>query len=294
MEKVVSGTDALWDKIILGDIRSNLKQLKLLFTLFSKIKRLTYCFLGDSTHIVNFFINTITPERTVLIDDGASTYRRAMVIVTREYEIKNRNNAKIPKLIQVTDKVFRLGPLYFENATFFTIYKNIELYSKDINITYNDYRFFKKNVGLLPIKKEIFFIGTDIRRYVLIDKEKFEDYISLVSKYYEGRKWTYILHRKENESKDKRLFMEKMANKYNFELTIFDRILEQQILHQGWIPEEIATFYSTALVTISEIYKPKITVFMLRQEDVLETSQFSLSEMRRHYREIDANIVDKI
>lgn len=292
MGKVVSGSDVVWEKIEWGDIRSNLQQLKLVFSLLRRNMRIKYCFCGDSTRIFNILINSLTPEQVILIDDGASTYRRAMVVTTREYEVLDRFQKKIPKIVRWTEKLLRLGPDYLGKSSFFTMYQRIQAYSEDLRLVHNDYRFFRRQVANLPVRKEIFFVGSDIRRYILTEQDKFEFYLAKVAEYYAGRKWTYILHRKENESPGQRAFMDGMAEKYGFEIDIFDRILEQQILHQGWIPEEISTFYSSALDTLSVIYQPNSTVFKLRSEDVVATSQFALSEMHRHYREMGVKVID--
>lgn len=292
MEQVVAGSDAVWDEVIYGDIRSNLKQVGLILSLLRRHGRIKYCFLGDATQIVNIYINSVKPEQVVIIDDGASTYQRAKMASSGNYLVKSRHQEDIPKLKQLINRVLRLGPDFFGRASFFTMYPRIREYSKDLRIVHNDYRFFRERVASLPVSREIFFIGCDIKRYVLKNPERFEFYLAAVAKHYHGRNWSYVLHRKENESESQRQFMAEMAQKYGFQLQVFDRILEQQILHQGWQPEEVATFYSAGIDTLSRIYRSTATVFKLRVEDVKETSQFALNEMHRSYKEMNLNIVE--
>lgn len=292
MDQVVAGSGAAWDEIIHGDIRSNLKQLALVCSLLRRHQKIAYCFLGDSTQIVNIYINSIDAERVVVVDDGASTYQRARLVSSGEFLVKSRYQKEIPRLKQFANRVLRLAPAFFGKASFFTMYPRIRQYSKDLQVVHNDYRFFRERVASLPVRPEIFFIGCDVRRYVLKEPERFESYLAAVAEHYRGRPWTYILHRKENESEGQRQFMKEMAQRYGFALQVFDMILEQQIMHQGWQPEEIATFYSAGIDTLSAIYRSSATVFKLRAQDVKETSQFALAEMHRSYREMNLNIVE--
>ena len=292
MEQVVAGSDVAWDEVIHGDIRSNLKQAGLVLSLLRRHGRIKYCFLGDATQIVNIYINSVNSEHVVIIDDGASTYQRAKMVSSGQYLVKSRYQRKIPKLKQFINRVLRLGPDFFGKASFFTMYPRIREYSKDLRIVINDYRFFRERIASLPVRPEIFFIGCDIKRYVLNNPERFEFYLAAVAGHYQGRSWAYILHRKENESHSQRQFMTEMAQKYGFRLQVFDMILEQQIMHQGWQPEEIATFYSAGIDTLSTIYRSTATVFKLRAEDVKDTSQFALNEMHRSYKEMNLNIVE--
>lgn len=291
MEQVVQGGDVVWDRVVLGDIRSNLKQIALLADLLRSASTIRYCFIGDTTHILNIYVNSIVPEKVVLVDDGASTYRRAMTVVTRSFEKLNRHQQPIHPLLRFTDRVLRLGPAYLARASFFTMYRRIQEYSPDLEVVHNDYRFFRQRVAQLPVRDEILFIGCDIRRYVLKQQERFEFYLAAAAKYYRGRDWTYVLHRKENESPAQRALMEDYGRKYGFRVVIYDMILEQQILHQGWRPAEVATFYSSAIDTLQAIYSPRTTVFELRNEDLLDVSKFELAEMLKHYREMEMNIV---
>lgn len=292
INQVIGASDFVWDRIIYCDIRSNLQQFLTVLSLLMKLRQVNYCFIGDTTHIINLLINSIAVEKIVKIDDGASTYRDAIWIATKLFRTQNRHQQPIPAPIRITDRLLRLGPLFWEKTSFFTIYDSIKRNTGDLEVIHNDYRFFKQQIVDLPIKKEIFFIGSDIKRYVLKEEDRFEFYLSAVARYYQGKNWTYILHRKENENLNQRNFMEEMARKYNFKLRVFDRIIEQEILHQGWQPQEIATFFSSAIDSLVAIYHPVATVFKLRAEDVRETSQFALNEMHRNYRELNLNIVE--
>lgn len=292
IDQVIGASDFLWERVFYCDIRSNIKQLLTVLSLMAKLKRVNYCFIGDTTHIINILINSITVEKVVKIDDGASTYRDAIWIATKLFRTQNRHQQPIPALIRITDRLLRLGPLFWEKTSFFTLYESIKKNTGNLEVIHNDYRYFKRQIVNLPIKTEIFFIGCDIKRYVLKEEDRFEFYLSAVARHYQGRDWTYILHRKENENVTQRNFMEEMAGKYGFKVRVFDRIIEQEILHQGWQPKEIATFFSSALDSLVAIYHPVATVFKLRAEDVKETSQFALSEMHRNYREMSLNIVE--
>jgi len=292
MDSVLADCDNFFNEIIRCDIRSNIKQIKLVLLLLKKYKKINMCFVGDTTRIVNIALNSLDAIKFFKVDDGASTFFAAKWVASKSYKVLNRHQEPIPRLLQMFNDALRLNPDFSEKMSFFTIYTGIQEYAESIEVVHNDYRFLKQCISELPVRDEIFLIGSDIRRYILNDPNDFEKYIAAVAQYYNGRKINYIMHRKENENDEQREYYQYINEKYGIHFVIFDRILEQQILHQGWIPCEVATFFSSAIDTLVAIYNPKATVFKLIPEDVREKSRFALGEMHRHYASMNVNIVD--
>jgi len=292
MEQVLDSEGTLFDKVLRCDLRSNFKQIKLVLYMLMKYKKISTCFIGDTTRIVNIAINSLVVDRFIKVDDGASTFFAAKWVESKSYKVLNRHQEPIPKFLQMINDVLRLNPDFCERMSFFTIYTGIQEYAGSIEVIHNDYRFLKQRISELPVKDEIFFIGSDIRRYILNDPDDFEKYIAAVVKYYSGRKINYIMHRKENENDEQRQYYKYLNEKYGIHFVIFDKILEQQILHQGWIPCEVATFFSSAIDTLVVIYNPNATVFRLASDDIREKSRFGYSEMLRHYASMKVNVVE--
>lgn len=292
IDSVLCEYNYFFDDIIHCDIKSNFDQIKLLLVMLIKFKKINTCFIGDTTRIMNIALNTLKINKFIKVDDGASTFFTAKWAASKSYKVLNRHQEPIPRPLQLINDVLRLNPSFFEKISFFTIYTGIQEYAESIDVIQNDYRCFKQRISELPVRDEIFFIGSDIRRYILNEPNDFEKYIKGVVKYYNNKKINYIMHRKENENDEQREYYKYLSEKYGINFVIFDKILEQQIICQGWIPFEITTFFSAAIDTLVAIYSPNATVFRLVPDDVREKSRFALSEMHRHYASMNVNIVD--
>lgn len=275
-----------WDEIIIEDFRSNLVQIKLISGLLKKIDSIGMCFLGDYTHSVNVLINLRKPQRVIWIDDGVATLQCAKLLADAKFFTLDKHFHKKNKITMLLEKLSRSDRNYLKDAEFFTIYDNIRSYSSQFKVLLNDYRHLRKCRESLQSRDVVYFIGNDLRRYVLSDPDRFESYIASVSKHYLGRDWRYILHRKEDVG-----YMQKLSEKHGFRMEKFDRILEQQFACQGWYPVEIATICSSALDTLSIIYRPRLTAFLLLAEDIREDRKVVIRELYSHYERIQVKML---
>lgn len=277
--------EQIWNEVIITDFRSIAVQLRLIVSLMKKIASIGFCFLGDYTHTINMLINRRKPRQIIWLDDGVATLHRAKLLADERFFSLDKHFHKKSKLIILLEKLLRSDRDYLKAAEFFTIYDNIRTYSSSLKVVSNDYRHFRKRCESLPVRNVVYFIGTDIRREVLKNPELFEKYIASISKYYLGRDWRYILHRKENVD-----YMQTIAEKYKFAIEKFDRILEQQFVYQGWCPAEISTTCSSALDTLSVIYKPQLTAFLLKDEDVRLDQEIAIRELYSHYERMNVTM----
>lgn len=278
--------ESAWNEVIVTDFRSNLVQLRLIARLLKMIESIDLCVIGDYTHTINMLINRRKPRKIVWVDDGVATLQTAKLIANGSFFSLDKHFQKKSRLTTLLEKISRSDRGYLKDAEFFTIYDSIRSYSSEFNIVANDYRRLRKRIEYLPVRDVIYFIGNDLRRYVLNNPDRFEDYIASVSKHYHGRDWRYILHRKEDVG-----YMQKLADKYGFRLEKFDRILEQQFAHQAWYPAEISTICSSALDTLGIIYRPHLTAFRLNTWDVRSDRAIGVEELYKHYEEMNVKIL---
>lgn len=278
-----------WDEIHLADFRSNLTQFSLISRLLRRMPRIEFCFLGDYTHSINILINSKKPRCVIWVDDGVATLQCAKLIATGEFFSLTKHYKKKSKLAGILETLTRGDCNYLRNVEFFTIYDHIRGYSPTLNVRANDYRFLRERIASLPSREIVYFIGNDLRRYVLKDPDRFEAYIAAVSRHYAGREWRYVLHRKEDME-----FMRGLAQKFGFTLEKFDRILEQQFLSQGWYPAEIATFCSSALDTLNILYRPRLVAFPLSLDDVRPDREIVIRELYRYYTDLNVTLVTGI
>lgn len=277
-----------WDEVIIWDNKGFFRQLVLVFKFLSKINKISNCVIGDYTRAVNFIINTVVPEKMIWVDDGVATLQRAKLIASGAIYNLTKHFKPKSRIVALAEKIVRINVRNHNKTAFFTIYHEIEEYLIKFEVIRNDYSYFKNKYILLPYKDCVYFIGNDLRRYILKDKTTFDNYLSTVSNYYAGRKITYVIHRKENSD-----FMDQMGRKYGFETISFDDIIEIQILKQGWCPAEIATFCSSALDTINLLCNPRMTVFKISMNDVKEDRLIGMKELYKRYGSMELTIVTK-
>lgn len=278
--------ESVWDQVHIVDFRSISTQIQLIWKLLRQIQSIGYCFLGDYTQSINFLLNTRKPCQIIWVDDGVATLQCANLIASGEFFSLTKHFQKKSKVKEWLEVVTHSGCSYLKNVEFFTIYDHIRSYSAALKVCSNDYQFLRERVATLPTRDITYFIGNDLRRYVLSCPDRFEDYIAIISQHYAGREWRYILHRKEDPE-----YMQEIASKYGFLLEKFDRILEQQFLHQGWYPAEVSTICSSALDTLSLIYQPQLTAFLLNAEDVRPDREIVIRELYCHYEQMNVKML---
>lgn len=277
-----------WDEVVVWGNENIFSQMVLVVKFLSKTKKISNCVIGDYTRAINFIINTVVPEKIIWVDDGVATLQRAKLIASGAIHSLTKHFRPKLKIASLVEKIARIDVRYQQDTAYFTIYHEIEEELTGYEVIRNDYSYFKQKYSLLPYENCVYFIGNDLRRYVLKDKSTFESYLSTVNDYYSGRKITYVMHRKENPD-----FMIQMGKKYGFDIISFDDIIEIQILKQGWCPAEIATFCSSALDTISLLCKPKMTVFKISMDDVKDDRLVGMTELYKRYDSMELTAVTK-
>lgn len=268
-----------WSDIIVVDTNTVVNQIRLLLRL-KQMDRIRNIYLGDYIGAINIFLNSVACDKIIFVDDGTATLERARHLANGDLiRMDKWYRKKSPSAI-FFGRLTRTDLSYFKRIGFFTIYRDLAQLLPGYDVTINDYTFARRHYAALPRRDVVFFIGSPIERYFLKSPDLLEGYISALSEHYAGRKWTYILHRKDDVEKYANL-----AEKYNFEIVKFDNILETQFLTQGWVPAEIGTFLSSALDTLHLLCSCRLRAFSLRSEDLVNHRIAGIEAIYRQYEE---------
>lgn len=205
-------------------------------------------FVGDYrsehlNHMVNYFGN----NDVYLLDDGLNQLGYSKYLQNQSYKFKIR------RLIYGLF-FYNLSKIKYTIFSIFTIENE-----KTIK---NNYTFFKKYINTKVMEKEVYFIGQPLVELNIIDEKCFKKELIKIINFYSKNLFIYILHRKENEEK-----INKLSKELNFEYKKFNNIIELEMINSDKIPSDIATFYSTAIITLPSFIKdPIYRTFKIKSE----------------------------
>jgi hypothetical protein len=235
--------------------------------------KISYCYYGVYNSIVSYLINSIQPQKLIIVDDGVKTLG-----IARNLEAKRIQKQNLFKTIR--DKFLNSNRDFLYDSTFFSIY-SLEEYQIENGVILNDYRMFKKGLLALPLQDVLYFIGTNLNEKILKNGESFERYLQKVLSYYRDKKIIYILHRYEDID-----FIENLAKKYGFDYVKFSNILEVEIAKAGFLPKEFATFGSSAIETLALLYTDcDYKVFSIDSKDIKENKVEAMEKLYQSFRE---------
>ncbi len=183
-------------------------------------------FIGNyDSGFLSLIMKQFKKEQIILLDDGAKTL-----------SIQNgftQNN------FYSLFTMYKLEPFNSQK-----IYKN-----EYINIS-NSLQSLQKD------ETKVLFLGTKLSESEIITEKYYLDLIHLISKYYKDKKIIYIVHRGESEEN-----LRKIKQYKNITVKYLDYPVELYGLYEKEIPSTIASFYSTALYTMKNIYNLEANSF---------------------------------
>jgi hypothetical protein len=229
----------------------------------SKIDKL---FVGEyrSDH-VNHIVNSLRNQEVYLLDDGLAQLNYHKELTQQPYKVKIRR--LIYKLL-----FYKLKTIKY---TFFTMFD-----IKNEKIIKNNYNFFKKYIGNKEIEDAIYFIGQPIIELNVMSKDNYKKELLKIINFYKGKKFVYILHRREEVENIKNLSLE-----LNFEYKAFDNLIELEMINNPITPSNFATFFSTAIVTLPNfISESEYRVF--RSKDKIINKKF-IDNISNTYKELN-------
>ena len=247
------------DKLIFTyEINNSLKDID-----SSKLDKI---FVGDYrsdhvNHIVNFFQN----KNIYLLDDGLAQVIYHKEISNEPFKVKIRRF--IYRLL-----MYRLSKIKY---TFFTIF-DIE----NEKVIKNRYSFFKKYIKDKEVENSVYFIGQPLIEANIISEDIYKNELSKVINFYGNKKFIYILHRREDENRVKKLSIE-----LNFKYKIFENLIELEMINSKSIPSEFATFFSTAIVTLPNFIK--LSEYRVFQIDNRYINQLYINDIVGSYKEFE-------
>jgi hypothetical protein len=253
-----------WFRVNYISLKPHLPLMIFFYKLLQDMPTIEYCFLGDHSTIINYYMNRVKYQKLILLEDGTATIRRAELLEKRVFHKIKKTAYSEKSILEIAfERLLKIDTRYYYNSRFFTIY-NLKNSIKIIN---NDYRFFKSMIKKFPQKKEAFFIGSNIKDKIMVDIETFERYILDIVNIYRRKeiKFYYILHRKEDE-----IYMQSLSKRLNFKCIRFSNILELEFLKMQYIPCEVSTFLSTAVTTLNNLYPSTYSYYPLLSDDINE------------------------
>jgi len=274
MEKLI--IDSEWEEVIAYPLTWSRRIFLPLYLnpMIKKHHSIEHCYVGAFNSIVNLLINTVTPQKIIILDDGTKTLGIANNIARGDV------NRKENSLKTIRNKIFNLDRSYLYEASFFTIY-TLENYKIDNEIILNDYREFKKVLASYPQEELVYFIGTNLNEKILSSNQSFEENLKKVVDYYKGKKFIYVAHRYEDLN-----YLETLAKKYAFEAIRFQNILEVEITNGGFIPIEFSTFGSSAIETLPLLFsQSKYRIFEISSKDILPKKQVAMKNLYENFKE---------
>lgn len=228
-----------WDEIIFFKFKGlakNLYAFKLPFLLDFHDKY-NNIFTGMIYHIPLHLINKLDFLNLWLIDDGNET---RLIVNNLESGVYYRSN-KSKKILGIIQ-----NPDYLKKIKFFTIYDDLNT-SHDVII--NDYRFFKKSVSDLEVKKNsCLLIGSNLIGNYIKSKDDYYDILKNIFFRFKDYNLYYAPHRYFTD--DDRLEVQKIG----YKIFQYESILEIAQVAQSWRFEKIISIRSSAVDTLQKLY----------------------------------------
>ncbi|MFC6670329.1 hypothetical protein [Marinobacterium aestuariivivens] len=199
-------------------------------------------------HLHAHIFNTWRPARTLLIDDGNEVLIQSSRI--EKGELFGMQKASwLDRLLRRRRSIAAdVRPAYF------TLYE-LPWVPAGRHIL-NDYRALREKGGQLERRDLVLFIGSNTHPKHIRDAAVFTGLLRRVRTHFGDRRLLYVLHRYEDAQRVRAL-----AEPLGFEVVRFDSILECVPLAEGWLPQEVATFNSSAADTLHQLYGLPVTVF---------------------------------
>ncbi|MFW0713407.1 hypothetical protein [Aliarcobacter butzleri] len=238
-------------KPLFSNFDSNI-QLFLLLKKFAKEKRIfNKIFIGEyrSFHMRKFF-DYFVESKSFCLDDGAITFQIFNYIEDKkdEYYFNDEFKGLIKKVVYKLQLIlFGLNKLKIKrDIVLFTCF-DIPQTNKHI---IHDFSNIKKEYKILSSKKVVYFYGAYLE-IVEISKEKQIIFLKEVIDFFKkmNLEIVYLPHRLESQEK-----LSLIKNKLDLKIVKNEFPAEIQLLVDGFIPEYIASFGSSILVTLPKIF----------------------------------------
>jgi len=255
-----------WDKIQKFLIHISTKERIIQYLLFvykilKQKDQVDSLFIGDyRSDCMWMTINNIKPKKVYLLDDGTANLGIEKIFLNiNEYNVKRIKNK---------DFIFKLFRLNNANRLVVDLFSMFEYPTlTHINIIKNSFPYLQQNIKELDADNNtVYFIGTWITMPGFITEKYFFELFSKILNYYDGKTVVFIPHRRESTKAFSCEFP-------NVKIERFENIIELEFLLKKIRPNYIATFFSTALITLKNIYNV----------ENVDSFLFDLNKLDKHY-----------
>lgn len=263
-----------WAEIHFFPLYPTKNQIPVLLDVFRKRRHFANLFIGDTTHLINIFINKVGHFESIhLVDDGTATISLAKRIAARSLHRIRKNNTPRGKLSTALQAQLGLSPMFMYKAKFFTFYPIEHLGLAD-RMVLNEFKFIKSRIQNKPRSQEIWFIGSNIREIILKNSRDYDEFLAQVNRQIDLSTVVYIPHRKEPDS-----YLSETSKRFNMEIRRLDSILEIELIKSETLPKHIISFGSSALDTLDILAKSPVTVFCIPDKCINTTSRSAYKDM---------------
>lgn len=210
-------------------------------------------FRNISAHI----INSLSPRRLVIYDDGNRILRVARDLFQGTLIRRNRFRATMARLIGK-----RLSLDFVKQAEFFSAFD-----LSAVGVTrwrHNDYRAMRGDACQCERTNTVALIGSRMLDGT-ISRESFERALEHAARHFRenGLSLEYIPHRYEDPQ-----YLAQLARRFDFSLTQPETIIEYHYLKQRRYPATIATFRSTAATSLARLFDVKVVLFQFPEHHI--------------------------
>lgn len=244
----------------------------------ANLRNVDVVYLGYPLNVRAHVANVINPSRIVLLDDGHATLHLMGLLMDPVYR-----NIRKPGVVDVF-----LGRCvdirYVDRAELFTVYRPGEW--PESRRIHNDFRVFRAKAALLPRSRKVLFIGSDLVGNVIPDVFIEEKLFALMASYYAGKDVIYSAHRYENIE-----LLKASRGLAGMPVTRYPTLLEYALYGEGELPASIATFCSSAIDTLKDIYGLPAEVLMIPEAWVKPEKVAVMRALYENYRERGISVV---
>ncbi|MBA5248787.1 MAG: hypothetical protein FE834_04540 [Gammaproteobacteria bacterium] len=215
-------------------------------------------FIGNlESGFLSLVIKIFSRKKILLLDDGALTI-----------EIQNNPN----KFNQ--NNFYNLFTMYD-----FLAFKNQKIYK-------NNFESIRQNINNLKINKSsVLFLGSPFSEDGYMSKKCYYEQINKISSKYSNKTMIYVPHRRETDEDTREIKGIK-----NIVVHKLDYPVELIGLHENEIPYKVISFYSTALLTMKNIYKIEADSYHANFDGSVQKKNEAIEKFKLTYKHYQSNI----
>ena len=253
--------------------------------IIDRYPEITTVFIGDyRTAAMRHIANKTKPQVIYLLDDGQITLTIAQYRAGKLHARQQYINDRWTQIKNFIDKMFfGFNNEDIENLRYYTAYA-IEEYVSPGHIIRNRYLHLQTRLHKKTSKDVIFFLGSNLVEMGIVQKSTYVSYLAQALSHFASVPVIYIPH--PHESAENVAELEKSLS-----LTVkrFRTGIEFELVNSDTIPQQVAAFYSSALVNLKILFgdQIKLTSFVLDLEDVHSSYRSIVAkyydDYKRHY-----------